>query len=103
MARPPAADLPGDAALVTALMGRQARLAIAIASGFLVLMFGLPLLNALWPQGMQARILGFPFSWLLLGVLLYPVTWLLAAGYVRYAERLEAQDVALVQGRRRRR
>ena len=96
-----ARELPGDAELATALMTRQARLAIGVAATFMLLMLGLPVANVLWPDAMQTRVLGFPLSWLLLGIALYPVTWALAAHYVRSAEQLEADDARLVQERRR--
>ncbi len=90
-------DLPGDAELTATLMRRQLRVANGIAALFLLLILGLPLLNALWPRAMQARVIGFPLTWLILGVLLYPVTWALAAWFVRASERLEADDARLVR------
>lgn len=92
---PPGVPDPGRLAGV--LMRRQARLAMTVAAGFLLLMFGLPLANTLWPEAMQRRVAGFPFSWLLLGVLMYPLTWVLAATFVRRSEALEADDARLAR------
>lgn len=95
-----ASDLKGDAELATTLMGRQLRLAISIAAWFLLLILGMPLLNAFWPSAMQKRVIGFPASWLLVGVLAYPVTWALAWYFVVRSEWLEVDDARLVRERR---
>ena len=52
---------------------------------------GLPLLFALVPAVTEARVLGLPLPWLLLGVLAYPMLWLAAWYYVRHAERNESE------------
>ena len=33
---------------------------------------------------------GFPASWLFLGVLFFPITWLLSAYFIRESDRIEA-------------
>ena len=38
-----------------------------------------PLVNAFLPEIAQARIGGFSATWLFLGVLFYPITWLLSS------------------------
>jgi uncharacterized membrane protein (DUF485 family) len=96
------AEQAGDAELAGLLMRRQSRAALGIAALFLLLLVAQPLLNTYWPAGMQARVLGFPFSWLLLGVISYPLTWVLAGYFVRRSEGLEAEDARLVRAERER-
>ena len=83
-----------DAVLARAVMRRQAALSLRVAAVFLVLIFGLPLVNWLLPSVAEAKIGGFTFTWLLLGVLFYPITWLLSGYFIRESDRIEAQIVA---------
>ena len=83
-----------QAALVRAIMGRQARLSLRVAAVFLVLIFGLPLVNWLLPGVAQTRVFGFPLTWLFLAVLFYPLTWVLSGYFVRESDRLEEAIVA---------
>src|SRR5690242_17985120 len=76
-------------ALLRAIMQRQGRLSIGVAAVFLVLVLGLPLLNAFFPEIAQTRIGGFSATWLFLGVLFYPITWFLSAYFVRKSEEVE--------------
>lgn len=88
------ADPAAQAALIRTVMGRQAALSIRVAAVFLILIFGLPVVNWLLPDLAGARIGGFTFTWLFLGVLFYPLTWLLSGYFVRQSDRLEAELVA---------
>lgn len=89
-----AEDDAARAALAKAMMQRQAALSIRVAAVFLILIFGLPLINWLLPQVAAASVGGFTFTWLLLGVLLYPITWLLSGYFIRESDRIEAQIAA---------
>jgi uncharacterized membrane protein (DUF485 family) len=82
------------------LMRRQAALGLRVASVFLLLIFGLPFLTHFAPSLTQQPVFGFPLSWLILGILFYPITWALSAYFVRASERLEAEDAELVRQER---
>jgi uncharacterized membrane protein (DUF485 family) len=74
-------------------MRRQARLSLGVAAIFLVLVLGLPLVNH-YLQGLaQLPIAGFSATWLLLGLLFYPITWLLSAYFVHASDEVE-QEIA---------
>ena len=60
------------------LMKRQLKLSISCAAAFLLLLFGLPLLNYLAPEFMAQRVGGFTLTWLMLGVLFFPYVWIIA-------------------------
>ncbi len=83
-----------QAALIRAVMGRQAALSLRVASVFLVLIFGLPLVNWLLPELAATRVGGFTLTWLFLGVLFYPLTWVLSGYFIRASDRIEADLVA---------
>lgn len=73
------------------VMRRQAKLSIQVAMLFLVLLFGLPLVNFYAPELAQTPILGIPASWLFLGVLFYPITWLLSFYFVHHSDGIEGE------------
>lgn len=75
--------------LAHAVMRRQARLGLQVASVFLLFLFGLPLVNLYFPAAANTLVLGFPATWLFLGVLFFPVTWLLSAYFIRESNRIE--------------
>ncbi len=79
------------------LIRRQLTLSLSVASVFLLLLFGLPLFNLLFPALGALPILGLPLSWLLLGVLIYPLLWLLSYYYVTTSKKFEAEFVDLVR------
>lgn len=83
--------------LTNRLMRRQAGLGLRVAAVFLLLLFGLPLLNLYAPDLAATRIGGFTLTWLVLGVLFFPVTWALAAYFVRATERIEADALEETQ------
>jgi hypothetical protein len=60
---------------------------------------GLPLLFLLVPATRTLEIGRIPLSWLVLGVIVYPVALVVARYYVRQSERIEAAFSAVV-GRR---
>src|SRR6266849_2754901 len=93
---------PGDPeALLRAIMRRQARLSVRVASLFLLLVLGLPLVNQYAGPLAQARVAGFSATWLFLGVLFYPITWVLSAYFVCASEAVEQETAAWVGARPR--
>ncbi len=89
--RKPLPDRADTARITRQIMRRQAGLSVRVASVFLVLILGLPLVNRYAPAIAQARIWGFPASWLFLGLLFYPVTVALSVYFVRASDRIEAE------------
>jgi uncharacterized membrane protein (DUF485 family) len=73
------------------VMRRQAGLSLRVASVFVVLLLGLPLLNRFAPAIAGAEVLGMSASWLFLGVLIYPITVLLSFYFVKQSDRIEAE------------
>jgi uncharacterized membrane protein (DUF485 family) len=88
-------------ALLRAIMRRQARLSVGVASLFLLLVLGLPLVNQYAEPLAQTRLAGFSATWLFLGVLFYPITWALSAYFVRASEAVEQETAALAGARPR--
>ena len=85
------------------LMRRQLRLSIACAATFLVALLGLPLLNYFFPELMATRVFGFTLTWFLLGVLFFPLVWLISWFFIRRSialEEAEVREVEEVQGRK---
>lgn len=76
------------------LMKRQLRLSVTCASAFLLLLFGLPLLNYLAPDFMAQRVWGFTLSWLVLGVLFFPYVWIIARWFIVRSMALEDSEVS---------
>jgi len=75
------------------LMTRQLKLSISCAAAFLVLLFGLPVLNYLAPGFMAQRVGGFTLSWLVLGVLFFPYVWIIARLFITRSMALEDDEV----------
>ena len=76
------------------LMGRQLKLSLACGAVFLVALLGLPLANYFFPEFMARRVFGFTLSWLILGVLFFPLVWIIAAVFIRRSIALEEAEVA---------
>ena len=85
------------AALAKKVMHRQAGLSIRVASLFIVIVLGLPLFNLFQPTIATKSIGGFPLSWLFLGVLFFPITWLMSYYFVRRSDQLEAETVVEIK------
>ena len=87
--------------LAHAVMRRQASLSLRVAAVFVVLIFGLPLVNYFLPNIANANVLGFTASWFFLGLLFFPITWLLSAYFVKTSDRIESEcmDWRAVLGR----
>jgi uncharacterized membrane protein (DUF485 family) len=75
------------------MMKRQLRLSLSVATVFIFVLIGLPLVNLYLPELAKTRIAGFTLTWLILGVLFYPLTWVLSTWFVKASERLEAEIV----------
>jgi len=76
--------------LARAVMRRQGVLSLRVASVFLVLVLGVPLLNYLAPDLASTPVGGFSATWLFLGVLIYPITVALSFYFVAASNRIEA-------------
>ena len=76
--------------LMQSVMWRQARLSISVAGVFIALLILIPLFNLFAPGLAATPVMGFPLTWLLLGVLFYPITWGLSAYFVKRSDKLES-------------
>ena len=79
------------------LIRRQRRLAVSVAGVFLLLLFGLPVVNLQFPEVASLPVLGLPLSWLVLGVLIYPLLLVLALYFVYTARALEDEFLDLIR------
>lgn len=86
-------DFIHSEAFLRGLMKRQLRLSVACATAFLLLLFGLPVMNYLAPEFMARRVGGFTLSWLLLGVLFFPYVWIIAKWFITRSIALEEAEV----------
>ncbi|MDP3851680.1 MAG: DUF485 domain-containing protein [Luteolibacter sp.] len=75
------------------LMKRQLRLSVTCATAFLLLLFGLPVMNYLAPDFMARRVGGFTLAWLILGVLFFPYVWIIAKWFIVRSIALEHAEV----------
>ncbi|GAA5131786.1 DUF485 domain-containing protein [Luteolibacter yonseiensis] len=84
------------------LMKRQLKLSVTCATAFVILLFGLPLLNYLAPVFMARRVGGFTLTWLILGVLFFPYVWVIARIFITRSMALEdAEVVNAAEGNKR--
>ncbi len=81
---------------VESLIRSQLRLALVVAGGFLVILIGIPVLLAVFPDINGVTILTVPIPWLLLGLGIYPLVIGCAVLYVRSASRNERHFQDLV-------
>ena len=79
------------ARLARLVMHKQAALSLRVALVFVILVFGLPLVNNFLPELAGMRIMGFTATWLFLGVLFFPITWALSAYFIKESNRLEEE------------
>ncbi len=75
------------------LMRRQLRLSITCAVTFFVALFGLPLANYFAPEFMATRVFGFTLTWLIVGVLFFPLVWIISWIFIRRSIALEEAEV----------
>ena len=80
------------------LLREQLWLAIRISALLALGVGSLPLLFHVFPGLSDVSVLGMPLSWLLLGIVVYPVLVLLGWHYVRSAERNESDFAELLSG-----
>ena len=80
------------AEVADALMHQQAALSRKIAAVFLIILFGLPLVNFAFPEAANRQVLGFTATWLFLGILFYPITWFLSWYFIKESDRIEAES-----------
>ena len=85
----PSTHGPAGDFYVRALVRSQLRLALSVAFGFLVLLVGLAVLVATWPQIHEIRLATIPLPWLILGVGVYPILMFGAFLFNRAAARNE--------------
>jgi uncharacterized membrane protein (DUF485 family) len=76
--------------LARVVMRRQGALSLRVAAVFVLLVLGVPLVNAFLPELAQTPFLGFTATWLFLGVLIYPITVALSFYFVRESNQIEA-------------
>ena len=86
---------------LSGLMKRQLKLSISCASAFLLLLFGLPMMNYLAPELMAKRVGGFTLSWLVLGVLFFPYVWIIAKWFIVRSIALENTEVKTAESNKR--
>jgi uncharacterized membrane protein (DUF485 family) len=75
------------------LMRDQLKLSISCAVAFLVALLGLPLLNYFYPEQMNKDVGGFTLTWLLLGVLFFPLVWVIAFVFIKRSIKMEEAEV----------
>jgi hypothetical protein len=92
-----AEQTPYGEVLLEDLMRRQRRLAISVATVFLIVLLGLPLMNLGFPSLVQMHVLGLPMSWLALAILIYPFVWVLAWYFVSTSRKYEDEFTELVK------
>jgi len=91
--KPPPAKLDAHSEeFLRRLMQRQLRLSLSCAVTFLVALLGLPLLNYFWPELMARRVFGFTLTWLILGVLFFPLVWFISWRFIRRSSEMENQE-----------
>ena len=59
----------------------------------MVALLCLPLANYFVPELMATRVLGFTLTWLILGVLFFPLVWLIAWVFIKRSIALETNEV----------
>ena len=89
-------DLHGEEFLHS-LMRRQLKLSVTCACAFMVALLGLPLANYYFPEIMATRVFGFTLTWLILGVLFFPLVWVIAYYFIKRSIALEEAEVAEVK------
>jgi uncharacterized membrane protein (DUF485 family) len=79
------------------LMRRQLKLSTGCALAFVLILFGLPLLNYFLPEFMATPVFGFTFTWLFLGVLVFPIVWIISWIFIQRSIALEEDEVREVE------
>lgn len=84
---------------LSTLMRTQLRLSLVVLAGVAAVLGGLPALFSLVPATRMVRLGPLPLSWIVVGILIYPLIALVARGYVRQAERIERDFIELMSHR----
>jgi hypothetical protein len=84
-------------ALVRDLVRAQLRAATGLACLTAAFLAAVPLLGYLLPAFSRARLLGVPLPWLVIGVLPFPLLFLVGYAFNRVAERNEREFVAMAE------
>jgi uncharacterized membrane protein (DUF485 family) len=79
-----------------AIMGRQLRLSMGIASVFVAIIVAVPLLNKFAPDVMNTPLWGFTLSWFILGFAIFPILIFLAWLFVQRSNAFEDEAVRMV-------
>lgn len=74
-------------------MRRQAALSIRVALTFVAILVAIPLINLFQKDLVTKEFLGFPLSWLVLGVLFFPLTWALSGYFVKASTELDQEII----------
>ena len=85
----------GDA-LVRGLVRAQLGLALRLAAVVMCVVVAIPLLGNTFPEIAALRLFGIRANWLVLGVLLYPLFYLVGRVYIRLAEQGERDFMGIV-------
>ena len=72
---------------------RQLRMSLVLAVVFLLSMFVIPFLNHAMPEVMLTPIMGIPFVWLGVGIILHLEFWTIAILYTLASNKWERQVV----------
>ena len=94
--RSPKLDIHSEEFL-RSLMRRQLRLSLFCAATFLVALLALPLANYFFPEVMAKRVFGFTLTWFILGVLFFPLVWIIAWTFIKRSIALEDAEVREVE------
>jgi uncharacterized membrane protein (DUF485 family) len=98
MEKPPAKLDMHSEEFLHSLMRKQLKLSITCALAFLLVVLGLPLANYFAPELMAKRILGFTFTWFLLGIGFFPAVWCISFYFIKRSIALEQSEVEEVAG-----
>jgi uncharacterized membrane protein (DUF485 family) len=98
---PPPADPVHSESFLHSLKRRQLQLSVACAAAFLIVLLGLPLANYYAPELMATRVGGFTLSWLILGVVFFPIVWVISYVFIKRSIWLESDEVRQVEKERR--
>jgi hypothetical protein len=82
---------------MASLLRAQLRLAILVLLVLGLLLAGLPVVFATWPELVEVQVLDMPLPWVLLAFAVYPFLLTLAWVYVRAAERNERDFADVVE------
>ncbi len=94
-------DVTHSSGFLRELMRRQLRLSISCALAFSLFLLALPLLNYFWPEQMALSLFGFTLSWFFLGILFFPLVWVISYVFIKRSLELERQEVEIARSSQR--